>query len=291
MGFVSDHASNQPISNSHNQFKSKFYTNTPNRSKVMAKPNDSPLTPSLIRNDLGSQNTKNSNLNPNKVLTQQGVNLGRSHLEDNRHRLAGSEWEWTNQILKRKLSTESMYIAPNFMPRSGREASCNSVRSRSRSKSILKKKLGAQTVKYFTPFEPKHKSAQIRAAGLCGRFTQRHLQKVNRKLLHTIETRSRRSEKSDAGSTGSGVRNTIFVGRNKVLVRDVIENFGEGSLGIKAQLEAKSIKNKILKKNLKGTEDEGLKLRLKDEEMRLGALKKLHRASFAGTFYFAHFMF
>lgn len=210
-----------------------------------------------------------------------------SNSEDNRLRPNGSEWEWTNQLMGRKLSTESMKLTPNFRAQSEHEMSCHSVRSRSRSKSILKKKLGSEVVKYFTPFEPKHKKALIRAQGLTGRYTQKHFKRVNRKLLQDMENRSRRSEKSDGGSGGSGVRNTIFVGRNKVVVRDVIENFGEGgSTAIRSQLEAKRIKNNILKKNLKGTGDEGLKLRLKEEEMRLGALKKLHRASFAGKYYF-----
>lgn len=90
-------------------------------------------------------------------------------------------------------------------------------------KSILKKTLKEFSVEYYKPLQPHEKKLQFRTSHLRSSQKQRFRDEINK----TIQEKLRESNSMQSGQTETPV-NTIFVGKNKVMIKSIVANESQG---------------------------------------------------------------
>lgn len=251
-------------------FKEDLNNNNKNPNEINSKPH---------KNKKKAKQHNNKKLNENEInLELLSLNIKRKNslslLESDSSVKSGSEMF---NITKNSINNKSQDEHSSMSEKA-------SLKSSTSTKSILKKKLADKEVRQYEPFIPKHQMSK--AKGLCNKFTQRHLKIVNQKIQKDLDSANDES----SGSIKQNQHNTIFYGKNKVVIRTIVENkqknFFYGDQ--KNKLRATKVKNNIIKKNLIGqnenkgiqklglTGEESFKIleRLKEEEIKIRSLSK-----------------
>lgn len=113
-------------------------------------------------------------------------------------------------------------------------------------KSILKKKLKEETYEYYKPLTESQKKFRRRAHRLNKSSKKEILKKeINRGIQEKLEKQSLQSMGSNRSS-----RNTVFVGKNKVVIKIVVDNMRDSGVS-ESRIKALKIKNQIKKRNLR----------------------------------------
>ena len=279
--------------NYNNDYLNPFSQQTPNMIKKSIDSNsgrDRNLSRGKSFDPTNSKLTNENHFRSKNLLTNMNRKLSLTMKEFDSSARSGSEMFNISRNSKKHSFKESNNLSYSQIKRNSRicmgEDSDNSQGSR---RSILKKKLVETKVKYYKPFKPKHKTIMFEDNSLGNIYTQRHLQMVNSTIQNQLEEESKLSGKSNS-SNRSGLHNTIFVGKNKILIRSIVENKAKETPA-KNNIRAKKIKNKIIKSNLTnkkiiqgGTnqnisdeETQKIMSRVIEEDMKLGYLNKMHR--------------
>lgn len=130
--------------------------------------------------------------------------MGRNELEKEEPGQAENEWS-------KKLS--------NMLDKRTQLRSLPNLEEHLNMKSILKKTLKEISVEYYKPLEPHQKKLKFRSKWLHSSQKQKFRGEINKSIQHKLkEKQSQQSGQNESCS------NVIFVGKNKVLVKSIVEN-------------------------------------------------------------------